>query len=55
MGKTRDIFKKIGDSKGAFNAKMCPIKNRNDKDLTEGEKDKKKWQEHTEEIYKKRS
>ena len=54
MGKTRDLFKKIGDTKGAFHAKMGPVKDRNDKDLTE-EEDKKKWQEHTEEIYKKRS
>ena len=50
-GKTRDLFKKIGDTKGAFHAKMGSIKNRNGMDLTEAE-DIKKWQEYTEELYK---
>ena len=50
MGKTRDLFKKIGDTKGTFDAK---IKNRKIKDLTEAEKIKKRWQEYTEELYKK--
>ena len=52
MGKTRDIFMKIGDSKEAFHAKMGTIKDRNSKDQTEI---KQKWQEYTEELYKKRS
>ena len=52
MGKTRDLFKKIRDSKGTFHAKMGTIKDRNDMDLTEAE-DTKKWQEYTEELYKK--
>ena len=53
MGKTRDLFKKIGDIKGTFHAKMGIINDRNDKDLIEAEEIKKRWQEHTEEIYKK--
>ena len=53
MGKTRDLFKKIGDMKGTFQAKMSTIKDRNCKDLTEAEEIKIKWQEHTEELYKK--
>ena len=52
MGKTRDLFKKIRDSKGTFHAKMGTIKDRNGMDLTEAE-DIKKWQEYTEELYKK--
>ena len=52
MGKTRDLFKKIRDTKGKFNAKMRTIKDRNDMDLTEAE-DKKRQQEYTEELYKK--
>ena len=52
MGKTRDLFKKIRDTKGTFHAKMGTIKVRNGRDLTEAE-DMKKWQEHTEELYKK--
>ena len=55
MGKTRDLFKKIGDIKGIFHARMGTIKDRNDKDLTEAEVIKKRWQEYTEELYKKRS
>ena len=55
MGKTRDIFKKIIDSKGTFHAKMSTIKDRNGMDLTEAEDIKKRWQEYTEEPYKKRS
>ena len=53
MGKTRDLFKKIRDTKGTFHAKMGVIKNRNDRDLTEAEDIKKRWQEHPEELYKK--
>ena len=53
MGKTRDLFKKIRDSKGTFYAKMGPIKDRNGMDLTEAEDIKKRWQEYTEELYKK--
>ena len=53
MGKTRDLFKKIGDIKGTFHAKMGMIKDRNGKDLTEAEEIKKRWQEYTEELYKK--
>ena len=53
MGKTRDIFKKIGDTKGTFHAKMGLIKDRNCMDLTEAEDIKKRWQEHTEELYRK--
>ena len=52
MGKTRDLFKKIRDAKGIFRAKMGTIKNRNGMDLTEA-KDIKRWQEYTEELYKK--
>ena len=52
MGKTRDIFKKIRDTKGIFHAKMGSIKDRNDRDLTEAEDIKKRWQEYTE-PYKK--
>ena len=55
MGKTRDLFKKIGDTKGIFHAKMGPIKDRNGMDVTEAEDIKKTWQEYTEELYKKRS
>ena len=53
MGKTRDLFKKIGDTKGTFHAKMRIIKDRNSKDLIEAEDIKKRWQEYTEELYKK--
>ena len=53
MGKTRDLFKKIRDTKGTFYAKMGSIKDRNIMDLTEAE-DIKKWQEYTEELYKKK-
>ena len=53
MGKTRDVFKKIRDSKGTFYAKMCTIKDGNGIDLTEAEDIKKRWQEYTEELYKK--
>ena len=53
MGKTRDLFKKIRDTKVTFHAKMGIIKDRNSMDLTEGEDIKKRWQEHTEELYKK--
>ena len=53
MGKTRDHFKKIRDSKGPFHAKMGSIKNRNGMYLTEAEDIKKRWQEHTEGLYKK--
>ena len=52
MGKTRDLFKKIRDTKGTFHAKMCLIKNRNGMDLTEAEDIKKRWQEYTEELHK---
>ena len=55
MGKTRDLFKKIRDSKGIFYAKMGSMKDRNGRDLTEAEDIKKKWQEYTEELYKNRS
>ena len=51
MGKTRDLFKRIGDTKGTFHAKMGSIKDRNGMDL----RPKKRWQEYTEELYKKRS
>ena len=51
MGKTRDLFKKIRDTKGTFLAKMCSIKGRNGMDLTEAEDIKKRWQEYTEELY----
>ena len=53
MGKTRDLFKKIRDTKGIFHAKMSSIKDRNGMDLTEAEDIKKRWQEYTEELYKK--
>ena len=53
MGKTRDLFKKIRDTKGTFHAKMGSIKDRNGMDLTEAEDSKKRWQEYTEELYKK--
>ena len=53
MGKTRDLFKKIRDTKGTFQAKMGSIKDRNGTDLTEAEDIKKMWQEYTEELYKK--
>ena len=52
MGKTRDLFKKIRDSKGTFHAKMGSIKDRNDRDLTEAEDIEKRWQEYTEGLYK---
>ena len=52
MGKTRDLFKKIRDTKGTFHAKMGPIKERNGMDLTEAEDIKNRWQEYTEELYK---
>ena len=52
MGKTRDFFKKIRDTKGTFHAKMGSIKDRNGMDLTEAEGIKKRWQEYTEELYK---
>ena len=54
-GKTRDLFKKIRDTKGTFHAKMGSIKDRNSMDLTEAEDIKKRWQEYTDELYKKRS
>ena len=54
MGKTRDLFKKIKDTKGTFHAKMGSIKDRNGMDLTEVEDIKKRWQEYKE-LYKKRS
>ena len=53
MGKTRDLFKKIRDTKGTFHAKMGSIQDRNGMDLTEAEDIKKRWQEYTEELYKK--
>ena len=53
MGKTRDLFSKIRDTKGTFHAKMGSIKDRNGLDLTEAEDIKKRWQEYTEELYKK--
>jgi len=55
MGKTRDLFKKIRDTKGTFHAKMGTIKDRNGINLTEAKDIKKRWQEYTEELYKKRS
>ena len=55
MGKTRDLFKKIRGIKGTSHVKMDTIKDRNDMDLTEAEDIKKRWQEYTEELYKKRS
>ena len=53
MGKTRDFFKKIRDTKGTFHAKMGSIKDKNDVDFTEAEHIKKRWQEYTEQQYKK--
>ena len=53
MGKTRDLFKKTGDAKGTFHAKMGSIKDRNGMDLTEAKDVKKRWQKYTEERYKK--
>ena len=53
MGKTRDLFKKIRDTKGTSHAKMGSIKDKNGMDLTEAEDIKKRWQEYTEELYKK--
>ena len=55
MGNTKDLFKKIRDTKGTFHAKMGSIKDRNGMDLTEAEDIKKRWQEYTEKLYKKRS
>ena len=55
MGKTRDLFKKIRDTKGIFHAKMSSIKDRNGMDLTEAEDIKKRWQGYAKELYKKRS
>ena len=52
MGKTRDLFRKIGASKGTFHARMGTIKDRNSKDQREAEETKKRWQEYTEELYK---
>ena len=52
MGKTRDLSKKIRDTKGTFHAKMSTIKDRNNMDLTKAEDIKKRWQEYTEELYK---
>ena len=53
LGKTRDLFKNIRDTKGTFHAKMGTIQDRNGMDLTEAEDIKKRWQEYTEELYKK--
>ena len=53
MGKTRDLFKKLRDTKGTFHAKMGSIKDRNFMELTDAEGIKKRWQEYTEELYKK--
>ena len=53
MGKTRELFKKIRDTKGTFNAKMGSIKKRNSMDLTEAEDSKKRWQEYTDDLLKK--
>ena len=55
MGKTRDIFKKIGDIKGKFHARMGTINDRNCKDLREAEEIKNRWQEYREKLYKERS
>ena len=55
MGKTRNLFKKIRDIKGTFHAKMGTIKDRNGTDLAEAEDIKRRWQEYTKELYKKRS
>ena len=54
MGKTKDLFKKVRDTKGTFHAKMSTIKDRNIMDLTKAKDVKKRWQEYTEELYKKR-
>ena len=53
MGKNRDLFRKIRDTKGTYHAKICLIKDRNGMDLTEAEEIKKRWQEDTEDLYKK--
>ena len=53
MGKTRDLFEKTGDTKGKFHARIGTIKNKNGKEITEAEEIKKRWQEYTEELYKK--
>ena len=53
MGKSRNVFKKIGDTKGTFHAKICTLKDRNSKDVVEADDIKKRWQEYTEELYKK--
>ena len=53
MGKSRDLFKKIGDTSGTFHAKMGTIKDRNGMDLTEAEDTKNRWQQYTEELYRK--
>ena len=55
MGKTRDLFKKIRDTKGIFHAKIGTIKDRNGMDITEAEEIMKRWKEYTEELYKKRA
>ena len=55
MGNTRDLFMKIGDMKATFHERTGRIKDRNSKDLTEGTEIKKRWQEYTEELYKKRT
>ena len=55
MGKTRDLFKKTTDTKGTFQEKMGTVKDSNGMDLTESEDTKKRWQEYTEELYKRRS
>ena len=55
LGKTRDLFKKIRDTKGIFHAKMGTIKDRNCMDLTKADESKKRWQEYTDELYKKDS
>jgi len=54
MGKIRDLFKKLRDTKGTFHAKMGTVKNRNSIDLTEAEDPEKRWQEYTEELLKKK-
>ena len=54
MGKTRDVFKKIRDTKGTFHAKIGSVKDRNGINLTEAEDTKKRWQEYTEELYQKK-
>ena len=54
MGKTRDLFKKTGDIKGIFHARMDKIKNRNSKDLSEAKEIKKRWKEYTQELYQKK-